>query len=294
MRTESRELLAIGILGRASGLGDRIEVLLARGPAFSPEVSARRVAASSAVLMALVIAASLAPRWIVFAQRLQFEVASIKPHGGPITVSGGPFSSGPRVRYVAVKLTDLVTEAYGVRYEQVSGAPGWGDGPAGARYDIEAKAEGDAKPAKEQLQQMLQSLLAERFRLKVRRETADTPIYALVLAKGGSKLKAVDKGEGVRVRASGTSQRMDGKTTMEFLARQLSISAGRLVVDRTGLTGDYEYTLEWTPDSAAAPDDSPSVSIFTAVQEQLGLKLEPAKAQVEMLIIEHAEMPAEN
>jgi uncharacterized protein (TIGR03435 family) len=294
MRTSARELLATGIFGPTSHLGYRIELLLARDRAFSPQASVRRLVASAAVLMAFAVAASLAPRWIALAQHLEFEVASIKPHAGEVTVSGGPFSSGPRVRYVAVELTDLVTEAYGVRYEQVSGSPGWGSGPAGARYDIEAKAEGDAKPAKEQLRQMLQSLLAERFRLKVRRETVDTPIYALVLAKGGSKLKAVDKGEGVRMRASGTRQRMDGKAAMEFLAQQLSISAGRLVLDRTGLIGNYEFTLEWTPDNVAPPDDSPSISIFTAVQEQLGLKLEPAKAPVEMLIIEHAEMPTEN
>jgi uncharacterized protein (TIGR03435 family) len=290
----NNELLALGVFGRVCPLEDRIKTILAHRRAFSPEVSAKRVAASAAVLVAFVIAAPLAPRWIASAQQLEFEVASIKPHAGPVTVSGGPFSSGPRVRYVAVMLTDLVTDAYGVRYEQVSGAPGWGDGPTGARYDIEAKAEGDAKPAKEQLRQMLQSLLAERFRLKVRRETVDTPIYALVLAKGGSKLKAVDKGEGVRVRTSSAGQRIDGKATMEFLAQQLSIGAGRLVLDRTGLTGNYEFTLEWTPDNAAPADDSPSISIFTAVQEQLGLKLEPAKAPVEMLIIEHAEMPTEN
>jgi uncharacterized protein (TIGR03435 family) len=290
----NNELLALGVFGRACRLEDRIRTMLAHRRAFSPSASPVHLTASAIGLLALAAGASFAPHLVAFAQRVEFEVASIKPHAGPVTVSGGPFSSGPRVRYVAVKLTDLVTEAYGLRYEQVSGSPGWGSGPAGARYDIEAKAEGDAKPAKEQLRQMLQSLLAERFRLKVRRETVDTPIYALVLAKGGLKLKAVDKGEGVRVRASGTGQRMDGKATMEFLAQQLSISAGRLVLDRTGLTGNYEFTLEWTPDSAAPPDDSPSISIFTAVQEQLGLKLEPAKAPVEMLIIEHAEMPTEN
>jgi uncharacterized protein (TIGR03435 family) len=289
-----KTLLALDAFGSRSRLRGRIEALLTHGRIFLPSASLTRAGASAAVLLALAIAASFAPRWIAFAQRLEFEVASIRPHQEPVTVSGGSFTPPPTFRYVAMKLTDLVTAAYGVRYEQVAGTPSWGDGPGAARYDIEAKVEDGAKPSREQVQQMLRSLLEDRFKLKVRRETRERPVYLLTVAKSAPKLKSVDKGEGVRVGASAVGQRMDGKATMDFLARQLTISAGRIVIDRTGLTGNYEFTLEWTPDGSEPSDGAASVSIFTAVQEQLGLKLEPAKAPVEMIVIERAEMPTEN
>jgi uncharacterized protein (TIGR03435 family) len=288
------DLLALGAFGSRSRLRGRIEALLAHGRVFLPSASLARAGASAAVLLTLGIGASFTPRWIAFAQRLEFEVASIRPHQGPVTVSGGSFTPPPTFRYMAVKLTDLVTHAYGVWYEQVAGAPSWGDGPGAARYDVEAKVEDDAKPSREQVQQMLRSLLEDRFKLKVRRETREKPVYLLTVAKRGPKVKSVDKAAGVKVGASAIGRRIDGKATMDFLAQQLTINAGRIVIDRTGLTGNYEFTLEWTPDGSEPSDGAASVSIFTAVQEQLGLKLEPAKAPVEMIVIERAEMPTEN
>jgi uncharacterized protein (TIGR03435 family) len=223
-----------------------------------------------------------------FAQRAEFEVASIKPHQGPITVSGLGIS-GPRIVETAVNLLDLVTEAYNVKYDQVSAGPDWGE--RAPRWDIQAKAPGDREPTREQVRQMLQSLLADRFKLTIRRGVAETSVYALVPAKGGAKLKPSDKGTGVRVWPNDGGRHMEGSVTMEFLARQLSNSAGRLVVDRTGLAGNYSIALDWTPDGFTPSGNAAPLSIFTAVQEQLGLKLESSKAPVERLFLEHAEKP---
>jgi uncharacterized protein (TIGR03435 family) len=286
----NNELLALGVFGRACRLEDRIKTMLAHHRAFSPEVSARRVAATAAALMAFVIAASLAPRWIALAQRPEFEVASIKPHAGPVTVYGLGIT-GARVDEVAATLAYLVKDAYYLRDEQVSGGPDWG---RNQRYDIVAKAPGEREPTVEEARQMVQSLLADRFKLKVRREMPETSVYALVLGKGGLKLKPSDKKTGVMGQPSAVGRQIKGSVTMDFLARLLKPSAGRYVVDRTGLAGNYDIALEWTPDNFTPPDDTPPLSIFTAVQEQLGLKLEPARAPVEKLIIEHAEMPTEN
>lgn len=219
---------------------------------------------------------------------LEFEVASVKPHPGPVTISGLSIS-GTRVGETAVNLLDLVTDAYNVRYDQVSDGPNWGKGEV--RYDIQAKAPGGREPSREQVRQMLQSLLANRFKLVIHRETTEIPVYALVLAKGGTKLKPSNDPTGVRVWANDNGRHMEGSVNMEFLIRQLSSASERPVVDQTGLAGNFTITLEWTPDNFTPADTTASLSIFTAVQEQLGLKLEPAKASVEKLIIEHAEKP---
>jgi len=218
-----------------------------------------------------------------------FEVASIKPHPGPVTVEGLSIS-GTLVGETAVDLMDLVVDAYNVRRDQVSGGPDWSNGTA--RYDIQGKATtGEREPSREQVRQMLQSLLADRFKLVIRREAVETPVYALVLAKGGTKLRPSDKPTGIMGRPTDTGRRIEGSVTMEFLAKQLSTPAGRLVVDQTGLTGNFSIALEWTPLNVTPPDGTASLSIFTAVQDQLGLKLEPTKAPVEKLFIEHAEKP---
>lgn len=228
---------------------------------------------------------------IVHAQAT-FEVASIKPHAGAVTAWGGSFH-GPRLTETAITLRELIEDAYDLRNDQILGGPGW---IASDRYDIDAKAEGDAALTatltKVQQQQMLQALLADRFQLKVHREIKEMPVYALVVGKNGSKLKessADAKGPNF-VRGTTAGMHMEAsKGTMENLARQLSLTAGRPVVDQTGLTGFYAFTLDWT---SAADSDLPSV--FTAVQEQLGLKLESQRAPVEMLIVDHADQPSAN
>jgi uncharacterized protein (TIGR03435 family) len=222
-----------------------------------------------------------------------FEVASIKFHPGLVTMSGGGVR-GSTLSDTAVTLHDLIEDAYGVRRDQISGGPSW---IGSDRYDIIAKAEGEGTLTHDRAMQMLQTLLADRFQLKVHRETKETPVYELVVGKNGPKLKASSadaKGRNF-VSANSAGMHMEATNgTMDQLARQLSVTAGRPVIDKTGLTGYYAYTLDWAPAIQPPQPDSDTPSMFTAVQEQLGLKLDSAKAPVEMLIIDHAEKPSEN
>jgi len=223
-----------------------------------------------------------------------FDVASIKLHPEPITMSIDPMVRGRTVSGTASTLLDLVTNAYGVKYDQVSGGPGWNKSD---HYDVSAKSEGEGTLTKEQAQQMMQALLADRFQLKIHRETKEVPIYALVVGKNGPKLKPSTAGAPGNnfVRAGATGLHMEAtQGTMERLATQLSGTAGRPVIDKTGLTGYYAYTLDWLPPNQAAASTSDIPDVFTAVQEQLGLKLEPTTGPREMLIIDRAEKPSGN
>lgn len=226
--------------------------------------------------------------------KIAFDVASIKLHPEPITVSIDPMVRGRTVSGTASTLLDLVTNAYGVKYEQVSGGPGW---IKSLHYDVTAKAEGDGPLTNEQARRMMQALLAERFQLKLHRETRDAPMYALVVGKNGAKFKpsAPDAAANGFVRGANGVLHMEAiKGTMEKLATQLSASAGRPVIDKTGLTGLYTFTLDWSPANRTLEVDSQTPSVFTAVQEQLGLKLESTTGPLEMLIIDRAEKPSEN
>lgn len=229
------------------------------------------------------------------AKPLSFDVASIKLRHGEITFSADPSVRGRTVEATASTLTDLITYAYSVRYEQVAGAPGW----AGSEhYDIVAKADGEGILADAQSRQMYQILLADRFRLKVHRESQEVAVYALIVGKNGPKLAAAapDAAGGFSVtgRPSGELHLEAKKTTMEGLARQLSNTAGRPVLDRTGLTGFYAFTLDWIPATSTPLSAMETPSMFTAVQEQLGLRLQSSKGMIEKLVVDGAERPSEN
>ncbi len=137
---------------------------------------------------------------------------------------------------------------------------------------------------------MLQTLLAERFKLTIHRETKEIPIYALVAAKNGPRLQEAKDKDKIGSMSIGRGM-LRGQTTLADLARYLSSSADRPVMDRTGLTAGFEINLQWSPDTS--PEAS-GPSLFTAVQEQLGLKLESSKGPVELLVIDHAERPSGN
>jgi len=223
-----------------------------------------------------------------------FEVATIKFHPEPITSSMDPSVRGARMTGTASTLVDMVITAYGLRYDQVSGGPGWANSD---HFDLAAKAEGERPLTQDQARKMLQNLLADRFQLKVHRETKEVPVYALVVAKNGHKLKesSADATGKNFVRTGGGGMHMEAaKGTMEQLARQLSGTAGRPVIDKTGLTGYYAYTLDWSAANRTPETEPEPPVMFTALQEQLGLRLEAAKGPFEMLIIDHAEKPTEN
>jgi uncharacterized protein (TIGR03435 family) len=206
--------------------------------------------------------------------------------------------SGPKVTIEAYGLTGLIMDAYHLngRY-QISGGPDWMDSDS-ERFDIVANAPGEGTPTGNDVRLMLQTLLTDRFQLKVHREMKERPVYALVVAKNGPKLKqsAPDEESSMTVGGNRTFHVTMAKATMEQFAIQLSNSGlDRPVLDKTGLAGHYDITLNWTPEFAGPPAlDSNGVNVFTAVQEQLGLKLEPQKAPVELLVIDHAEKPSEN
>jgi len=223
-----------------------------------------------------------------------------------------------------VSLKMLVQSAYGIREDLISGAPSWADS---ARFDIDAKVAGsdvDAlkKLTPEQRRLILQPLLADRFKLKMHTETKQLPVYELVPAKGGSKLKEATPGDtyanGIKgpdgvgrggMMKVGRGQLTSQAVPMTSLANMLAQQLHRTVIDKTGLTGKYDVELTWTPDQGAdpmfkGPDGSPQrgdaapdtsgPSIFTALQEQLGLRLQSAKGPVETVVIDHVEMPSEN
>jgi bla regulator protein blaR1 len=240
----------------------------------------------------------------------EFEAASIKPSApaalGNIRV-GMQMMPGGRISMSGVTVKLLIQQAYGVKDFQIVGGPPW---LGSERYDITAKPE--AAATDDQVKVMIQSLLKDRFQLQFHRETKELPTYALVVAKGGPKLKE-SEGAGGSGQGRGGQMRMMGRGHVEAtgvplsnLATQLANALGRSVIDKTGLQGDYDYKLDWTPDEAqggpmrgpggesAAPADNPGVSLFTAVQDQLGLKLESTKGPVEILVIERAEKASEN
>jgi uncharacterized protein (TIGR03435 family) len=235
-----------------------------------------------------------------FCQQPSFEAASIKP-SVPGEKGASMHNDPGRIAFSNVSLRNCIVNAYKVRDYQVVG-PDWLNS---ARFDIVATLPSGAP--QDQMPLMLQSLLAERFKLSLHRETKELPVYALVVGKNGPKLHETESGDS-SMRSSGGHIEAQ-KSRMPGLAASLSIWAGRPVLDMTGLTGYYDYKLDFSVDpglmqgvfaekaaaiaARAGATDGPS--IFTAVQEQLGLKLEPRKAPVEILVIDHAEkVPTEN
>jgi bla regulator protein blaR1 len=302
MRTDARELLAVGILGSKSRIGDRIEMLLRRGRTFSPCASSCGVAASGIVLGALLLAGSLAPPWILFAQRQPkpaFEVASIKP-ANPSDKPGFLQTAPGRLNLSGVTVKMLIQKAWAISGYRIYGGPSWLDS---TRYNIAAKAaDGAGNLTLDQMRPMLQTLLTDRFRLTLRREKKELPLYRLVVSKNGPKLRESAVSGAPRPRM-GMGQITDEKAGMDTLASQLGQQLGRFVVNQTGLNGDFDFHVEWTPDPSqnlGGESDTPppagadGPSIFTAIQQQLGLKLESAKGPVEVLVIDHVEKPSEN
>jgi uncharacterized protein (TIGR03435 family) len=188
----------------------------------------------------------------------------------------------------------MITVAYGVRYDQIPAGPGW---IRSDRFDIEAKPPDGMQPTAEQVRLMLQNLLAERFQLRLHRETRQLPVYALVVGKNGPKLRASDPDarEGLVVQGTVNGLHMETKKgSMERLAQQLSYTAGRPVINKTGLVGTYEFTFDWFPATTIPPPDSNLPSMFIAIQEQLGLRLESTTEPQEVLVIDRVEKLAEN
>jgi uncharacterized protein (TIGR03435 family) len=220
-----------------------------------------------------------------------FEVASIRPNHSSATDSNVDSTPGGRLTVTNESLSALIRLAFGVKDYQISGAPGWIDSE---RYDIAAKTADGGKMSFEDEKSLLCALLADRFALKSHVETRESTVYVLGLAKNGPKLTAHDDGSGASARTV-CGQMTGRRITVGVLATMLSRQLERDVSDQTGLTGKYDFQLNWTPDSGPCQDLSPAEpSLFTALQQQLGLKLESTKGQVETLVIDRVERPSEN
>ncbi len=229
-------------------------------------------------------------------QALAFEVASIHPHQGPLQRMMDYSSSGPRVRLEGYNLRLLIMEAYNFRNFQVSMPVT--DEQQNTYYDIVAVAPEGTAPTCDEFRRMLQTLLADRFQLKAHTEKRQVPVYALVVGKGGAKLSPPSQPRHELHGVDGRNQFLEADSiTMYDLANEIwnGFISDRPVIDRTGLTGTYKLRVEATPEFRINRDSLPSdLSIFTAVQDQLGLKLEPSTAPIDILVVDSAPKPSEN
>ena len=229
-----------------------------------------------------------------------FEVATVKP-GDANDPQFGLMTGNGRFTATNATLEQLVGVAYDVRNNQISGGPKW---LVSDKYSIDAESNHTTAGLTRgpQMRMMLRSLLADRFRLRVHRETKHEAVYELVAAKGGSKLtERVARGPAGRLLRFGPGELTGAEVPMLLLADQLSRLLGRSVVDKTALAGSYDFTLRWIPrpdeftplgrPEPTPPADSSGPSIFTALEDQLGLKLQPANGLVEILVVDRAERP---
>ena len=231
-----------------------------------------------------------------------FEVASVKPvmpdDQEPSLISAPP---GGWFTTKNMNLRFVIESAYQIQDDQLIGGPDW---LATDRFDIVARAGADA--SREQLTLRIQSLLADRFKLAVHRDTKELSVYALVFARADHRLGAgwkstqcpepevdVKQVQPCLSLNVTTGRMMLRGATMTLILRFLAGTVSRVVVDRTGMNGRYDVDLEWSPALSGGGDPN-RPSIFTAVQEQLGLRLESSKGPVDVLVIDHIERPTGN
>jgi uncharacterized protein (TIGR03435 family) len=234
-------------------------------------------------------------------EHLKWDVISVKPTS-PDSCKDGDGG----VRYLpnglsaaCVPVVFVVEFAYHLMDPtRILGLPKWATGPQ--TYAIEARVSAEDAAAFTKLKwaeksAMMQSVFAERFGMKAHVETREMPAYALVLAKSGSKLKQPsDPTTGFSQFGGNTGVVRWANSPLTDLKFLLAKETGRPVVDNTGLTGKYDFTLEYTPADHTATDESGRPSIFTALEEQLGLKLVPMRQPVEVLVVDSIEQPTEN
>ena len=328
---ESPLICVSGVTG--SNLKRRIEAIMSNTVALKLNFGKKAImaAAGAATLVLPVVIGMMNTRAVLAqapasANTQKFEVASIKAcaPGPPVPKTKGPGGGGGRPssspgRYQSPcdTVMDLIRTAYG-GFVPISGGPAW---IKSDRYQIEAKAEAGTSP-RIMGGPMLQSLLADRFQLKIHHETREVPVYALTVAKGGFKLQPSKEGSCIApgdigahlepgqkpcgipmTRVTGPNMIMEIEGSVDQFCKVIGVSMGRPVINKTGITGVFDLRLEFARDEAIvagagdrgpASDDSTAPSILTAVQQQLGLKLESTKGPGETLIVESIERPSEN
>ncbi len=216
--------------------------------------------------------------------KLEFEVASIKASNAPEGSYTSNTSQG-RLHLINYSLRRMILAAYQVSDAQLTGGPKWLDSE---RFDVDAKPPAAAKNA--QLFEMLKALLADRFQLKLHPERREVSGYALFVAKGGMKIQASAE-EGGAQSSAGNGKMQVKLCRMDKIAEMLQRDLRVPVSDQTGVQGAFTFSLEWSPDSKP---DATLPSLFTALQEQLGLRLEGRKVMADVLVVDSAEKPSEN
>lgn len=301
---------------------------------FHEVLMTRSKTAAKRLTSLLLFAASLAATgWSQLATSPSFDVASVKPDNDCRNPRPGKTPTPGRLNMECITLLNLIRTAY-VAYANgtsldytrvpIESVPDWA---SSEQYDIAAIAPGPAR-FEQMAGPMLQHLLEDRFKLKIRAENRSAPVYALVVANGGTKMRAVPDSEcssqpskapatspalatppngdfcgRMTMKRNGEGMLIEahGMTVTDFATGLLASRLDRPVIDKTGMTGRFDFRLEFaplsvavgSPDGAQAPNNESS-SIFTAVQEQLGLKLTPEKNNVKVLVVDHAEKPSAN
>lgn len=267
----------------------------------------RRFLVSLSVAAAVVSMSWSIPSRAQSSAKPQFEVASIKQRTDGASTSACCLGAGGRLNIKNQRISNVIGFAWTMKYYQLVGGPSWLESD---RFDIEAKAEGSS--SQDEMKQMLQSLLEERFHLKIHQETRQLPVYTLTLAKGGSKMQAFKEGDCIKYAPStpaspstatkprdfcGFNILTQGRwnasgITMQQVTSALADITNRPVIDKTGLSGLFDVHMEY-PEDELSPD-SAGPSIFTVIQSQLGLRLESTKGPVPVLVIDQVEKPSAN
>lgn len=253
----------------------------------------------------LLLAAALASYGQRQAQPPAYEVASIKPNSGTDLRNVFRIEHGGALYASGITLKRLMMTAYNVQGFRLIGGPGWVDSD---RWDVQAKP--GRAVSDQQVRPMLRALLEDRFGLHVHSETRNMPVYELVVDRNGSKVprvKDIDAKPEVRVGAGLIELSNNSSATF---ASQLSYALAQPVIDRTGLSGNFDFAIRWTPEAredggpttAGLPPGTPAPpasstdgpSIFTAIREQLGLRLQSSRGSVEVVVIDDVRMPAAN
>jgi uncharacterized protein (TIGR03435 family) len=231
-----------------------------------------------------------------------FDVASVKSQKFTGTGDMGIFTEGNTLHAEHLDLNKLIAFAYNIEEFQLSGGPSWAANGAiysSDLFQVLAKPAAGQTPSTDQFRLMLQTLLAERFHLRIHHVSKQLPAYNLIMNKGDPKLKETAGGE------TGMSQRRVGKVgwridatnvTIQYSIGLLSVYAHRPIFDKTGLTGHYDFTVKWLLDQTGAADAAGSdlPALPAALEEQLGLRLESTTAPYDTIVIDHAEKPSEN
>lgn len=233
-----------------------------------------------------------------------FEVATIKP-AKPDEQGKAFLVRGRRFRTINTTMTEILSFAYGIHAKQVIGAPAWFDSD---KFDIDAQPDGEGAPNDKQWKGMLQKLIAERCKLTFHHDKRELSVYVLSAGKAGPKLTKSEGDPnglpGLFFRAMGDLN-VRNATMQDFTGLLQNAVLDRPVVDQTGLAGRYDFTLKWTPDDSqfggmgakvppSTDGGAAAPSLYTAIQEQIGLKLDATKAPADVLVIDHVEKPSDN